>query len=122
MPVPQVPHVPLMALRPFFMVTFLVLVMVRAVLHLTQYPSPALSFFPSLRRLPFEPVRERERERDPFLEVRRLAERRRLPEVERRRLTEVERLRLVEAERRRLVEVLRLRETERLRDRAIICL
>ncbi len=38
-PVPQVPHVPFMALRPFFIVTSLPLPISLLALHFTQYPS-----------------------------------------------------------------------------------
>jgi len=38
-PVPQVPHVPFIALRPFFIVTSLPLPISLLALHFTQYPS-----------------------------------------------------------------------------------
>lgn len=42
MPVPHTEHLPLMAGRPFFMVTFTGSLISRLVLHFTQYPSSAI--------------------------------------------------------------------------------
>lgn len=42
MPTPQVPQTPLTAGRPFFMVTFLALVIVFLALHFTQYAISAI--------------------------------------------------------------------------------
>ena len=64
MTVPQVGHLPLMALRPFFIVSSTALEISFLALHLTQYPSGIIKFpprAPCARRLweiPYERVVE----------------------------------------------------------------